>query len=371
MNKYLKIIPPVLLLVIAFFMIAFPVTPDREFSENENRYLAQMPKLSFNDVKSGKWMEDFEDYACDQFVLRDRLIGLKTLFEKATFHTQINGIYLADDDYFIEPYKQPENTEMIITKINNFTKNVNCKVSLMLVPTAVTVYEDKLPKSAVTCNQMDTLNEIYDNVKCDTIDVASLLKQHSSEDGLYYHLDHHWTLKGAYYGYQAYADYAGITPKDMSSYNYKEVTDSFKGTIYSKINDYTRKGDTMLSFEPESKNITVTYPDGKVTDTLYEDSYLSEKDKYSYYIGNDSNSLITINNPDGVNDETLVVIKDSYANSILPYLVDYYKTIQVINPRYFRMQRISEYVNLSGADSVLILYNLNTIDTDDGMRAIF
>lgn len=370
-NKYLRVIPPLILLAMTIIMLAFIIIPDKDFSENENRYLSAFPDVNLEDMKSGEWMSDFEDYICDQFPLRDVFVGLKTTFEKATLHTQINNIYLSDDGYYIEPYEQPQKTDMIIRRFNSLADSVDARIALMLVPTAVTVYEDKLPIAAATCSQMDTLNKIYAGVHCDTIDLSSLLLDNSSQDGLYYHLDHHWTLKGAYYGYKAYCTWAGLECRPMSFYNYKTVTDSFKGTIYSKINDYSVKGDTMLSFAPESSTITVTYPDGTVTDSIYDDSYLDVKDKYSYYLGNDSNSIITIENPEAATDESLVIIKDSYANSFIPYLVDYYRTIYVINPRYFRTTKISDYINDISPDKVLLLFNMNTIDTDDGIRAIF
>ncbi len=371
-NEYFKFIPPVILAIAAIFMIAYIIIPDKEYSENENRYLQQFPEVSAKSIFAGKWMKDFDDYLCDQFPMRDNFIGLKTSFEKLTFHTKINDIYLCDDGYYIVPYKKPTATKKIIKRINSFTQSINkdTDVALMLVPTAVTVYKDKLPAFTQTYNQLDTIKEIYNSVTCDTIDAATPLINHKNQDNLYYHLDHHWTIKGAYYGYDAYCKWAGIKEPSMDSYDYKEVTDSFKGTIYSKINDYSVTGDKMWAIQSQKQKLSIKYPDGTKTDSLYVREYLEKKDKYSFYLGNDTNDFIEIHNENASGDEKLVIIKDSYANSLIPYLTDNYSTIYVINPRYYR-NVISQFVNENNISKVLLLFNMNTIDTETGIGMIF
>lgn len=369
-NRLNGLIPLVICIGTLIFSFAFILIPDKEYSDNENRYLQTFPKPSVKTVFSGEWMDQFESYICDQFPMRDDFIGLKTKFEENTLHTQINNIYVGKDDFFIEPYNKPENTEKVLKRINHLASSVNCEVALMLVPTQVTVYEDKLPKFSDSFDQMDTLEYIYNNVKCDTIDVSSELLKHNDDNELYYHLDHHWTIKGAYYGYDAYCKWAGIDNEPKESYDYVQITDSFKGTIYSKINDYTATADKMWAIPIDKRGLNVKYPGDRNLDSIYCYEYLNEKDKYSFYLGNDTNSLIEITNKNASSKEKLAIIKDSYANSMIPYLVEHYETIYVINPRYTRMM-ISDFINKNNVSKVLMLYNMNTLDNDTGIGMIF
>ena len=158
------------------------------------------------------------------------------------------------------------------------------------------------------------------------------------------------------------------------------VTDSFYGTTWSKVVDYSVSPVTIEIYEsPQWKDhITVTYEDtGECFDTPYNMDYLDKKDKYSVFLNN-QHSLITIKNndpdlqrTDGTDRRALVVIKDSYANFLIPFLIDQYETIWVFDPRYYRGS-ITEWVkDHPEVKDVLVLYNLSTMDTDRGVGAIY
>ena len=104
-----------------------------------------------------------------------------------------------------------------------------------------------------------------------------------------------------------------------------------------------------------------------ITDTLYDDKYLNEKDKYSYYLSNNSSIIEIDTNVD--NNEQLLIIKDSYANSLIPFLVNHYKKLIIIDPRYYKSS-IIDYINNNNIKNVLFIYNMNTIDKDSGIYTI-
>lgn len=371
-NPYLKIIPPIVVAVIFVFSVMFIVSEKKDFSENENRQLAKAPALSVQTIKDKSFMDDFSTYICDHFPYRDQFINVKTQFEKMTGHTQVNGIYLAEDDFYIEPYVKPENTDSIIKGLNKFVGRLDKAAPvLMLVPNAATVYSDKLPKYAKSEDQIAVINEMYDAINVNTIDVTSTLLEHNEQDNLYYKLDHHWTTHGAYLAYEQFCKYKGFEPVLEEDFKIKTVTDEFYGTVFSKVNDYTAKGDKIDLYYYDKWKLNVTYstkegPD----DSVYNLDYLKEKDKYSLFLNN-LNALVTIENENADSDDELVVVKDSYANSIVPFLLKHYKKIYVFDTRYYRMP-VSKFVNDNDKiKDVLILYNMNTLDTDLGVKAIF
>lgn len=341
------------------------------FSEQENRYLEAFPKWSWENVKDGSYMEDLSSYVSDHFPFRDFFMGMKTKTEIALGKREINGVYIADEGYLIEEYQRPKNTDKIIGILHNFAEKLpDQEMDLMLIPTAVWVYEEKLPPFVSVPDQMKTAEEIYQGVGMNQIDCSEDLLKAQNEQ-MFYRTDHHWTSYGAYQAYRAYCKEKGFEAVELEDWDKREVTQEFKGTIYSKVNDYTRDGDTITLFDHPEDTLTVTYQDtGMVTDSLYNLDYLQKKDKYSLFLDN-IHPLVEIENKTAESDRVLVLIKDSYANSLVPFLAHHYKKIYVFDTRYYKTgpsKFIKEHAEIT---DILLLYNMNTLDSDLGVRAIY
>lgn len=400
--------------LITAFILCFSVwclvAPKQTFSENENRALASWPIYSFTALKDGSYMSGVQTYLSDHFPLRDPFMTLKTKYEMLTGREEINDIYLAKDGYYIEAYKTPKQQKKIITQFRKLqdaiTTDAKQNVRVMLVPTAISTYNAKLPGSAPdrgVLRQVDTLNEIYAALpNMQKVDAWSALQAAAAQEatdrtgasgnaadaqsmadaeaagsdtaaaaGLYYHTDHHWTTHGAYVGYQAYCDAAGLSPIPEADFQKTCVTTDFHGTIFSKLHDSTVPGDAITLYENPANRLTVSYPDtGEVTDTLYNRDYLAQKDKYSLFLNN-LHPLVEITNETADSDRQLVLIKDSYANSMVPFLVNHYQKIYVFDTRYYRFGPSSFINEHPEVTDVLLLYNMNTIDTDLGVGGIF
>lgn len=371
--------------IITAFILCFSVwclvAPKQTFSENENRALASWPVYSFAALKDGSYMSGIQTYLSDHFPLRDPFMTLKTKYEMLTGREEINDIYLAKDGYYIEAYKTPKQQKKIITQFQKLqdaiTTGAKENVRVMLVPTAISTYNAKLPNCAPdrgVLRQVDTMNEIYAALpNMQKVDAWSALQAAAAQEagGLYYHTDHHWTTHGAYVGYQAYCDAAGLSPIPEADFQKTCVTTDFHGTIFSKLHDSTVPGDAITLYENPANQLTVSYPDtGEVTDTLYNRDYLAQKDKYSMFLNN-LHPLVEITNARADSDRQLVLIKDSYANSMVPFLVNHYQKIYVFDTRYYRFGPSSFINEHPEVTDVLLLYNMNTIDTDLGVGGIF
>lgn len=393
--------------LITAFILCFSVwclvAPKQTFSENENRALASWPVYSLTALKDGSYMSGVQTYLSDHFPLRDPFMTLKTKYEMLTGREEINDIYLAKDGYYIEAYKTPKQQKKIITQFQKLqdaiTTDAKQNVRVMLVPTAISTYNAKLPGSAPdrgVLRQVDTMNEIYAALpNMQKVDAWSALQTAAAQEadnagnaqsmadaedvgsdtaaatGLYYHTDHHWTTHGAYVGYQAYCGAAGLSPIPEADFQKTCVTTDFHGTIFSKLHDSTVPGDAITLYENPANRLTVSYPDtGEVTDTLYNRDYLAQKDKYSMFLNN-LHPLVEITNETADSDRQLVLIKDSYANSMVPFLVNHYQKIYVFDTRYYRFGPSSFINEHPEVTDVLLLYNMNTIDTDLGVGGIF
>ncbi|MPN07817.1 hypothetical protein SDC9_155089 [bioreactor metagenome] len=299
-------------------------------------------------------------------------MSFKTSLELSLGKKEINNVYICGDGYFMDVYNGIKNEDSIVKAFNELTKSVkNAKVNLMLVPTAVTIYSDKLPKNIKHVSQLTDIQEIYGRVHCNTIDVYNALMAQRDRFNLFYKYDHHWTTYAAYYAYVEYCKNIGIDYLNMDEFNVEKVCSDFKGTTYSKVNQYSVKGDPIYVFYQNNLNITVDYIDTQETkNSLYALSYLDQKDKYSLFLDN-IHTLTEITNKNIDSDDELVLIKDSYANSMVPFLINHYKKIYVIDPRSY-MDTMSDFINEhSQVKEVLVLYNMDTIDSDTGVRSIY
>lgn len=362
--------------LILLCFLAFLICKKQTFSEGENRYLQKFPAFSFTELKEGKYTEKLQNYMTDHFPLRDCFMELKAETEIALGKRKINGVYICRDDYLIEEYETPENTDKIIGQFTKFSESVEyADVSLMLVPTAVTVYEDKLPALTPTRrSQMEVRQEILDRLasaKILEIDCYDALTEVKEDFGLYYRTDHHWTSYGAYAAYTAYCEAKGLTPVPLDGFKITEVSSDFRGTVYSKLNDGQMKCDTITVFENPDSKLTVLYEDtGETSDSLYNFEYLEKKDKYSLFLNN-IHPLIEITNEAASSEDELALIKDSYANCMVPFLVNHYRKIYVFDTRYYRGGPSAFINENSRITDVLLLYNMNTLDGDLGIGGIY
>lgn len=360
------------LVCLFLFSIGLLLLPKKEYSEQENRYLESFPEFSLETLTDGSFMQDFETYLCDHFPLRDTFMTIQSRYERLLGRNQVNGIYLCEDDYYIEEYHTPENTKRIISAFSGFEKKIsNADITFMLVPTAVTVYADKLPANARNASQTEEIHTIYRELTSTTVEVTSALLEAKDSYPLYYRLDHHWTTYGAYVAYVEYCYSKGYEPLSMEEFRIETVSDDFQGTIYSKLNDSFAGADEITVFSRDNQNLTVNYLDtGEVSSSLYAPKYLDAKDQYSYFLNN-IHPMIEITNPDASTKDCLVLIKDSYANCMVPFLTNHYHKIYVVDTRYYKTP-ISEFINDNpDVTDVLVLYNMNTIDNDLGIGGIY
>lgn len=364
-----KLITILIVFIILIFNITFIFSKKHDFSSLENRYLEELPKFSFKELFDGYYIKSLENYINDHFPLRNTFMKIKTKTDKILGIKDINNVYLGKD-YLLERYNEPKNSDKIIKKLDYLYSNLNyVNMNLMLVPTSISLYNEYLPMFSYIEDELESIKYIYDNIKFDSIDVYNTIKENSKYYEMYYKLDHHWTTYAAYYAYQEYCKTNNIDYISLNKFNIEKVTDSFRGTLYSKVLDDSYKPDSIHIFSLDDTDYTVYYNDTKKeTKSLYDYSYLDKKDKYSMFLDN-NHSMITITN-NKINSKTkLLVIKDSYANSMIPFLVNHYKEVIVVDPRYYK-KSIIDYVKDNDIKDILILYNIIGIDTDKGILGI-
>lgn len=350
-----------LAMVLLVLAVADLVTADRFFSETENRILTQKPEWSLESLLNGSYEEAYESYATDQFVSRDRWVMLKTRMDILLQKKLIKGIYLAQDGYLIEQHLPEDYDQALVDKrleqLRKLTEQYP-ETMVMLIPTADNVLTDKLPAYATGYDQAQLLSLVGEAVGEDRIiDVFSILTEHKEEQ-IYYRSDHHWTTLGAYYGYQQWTQTMGYPPRNYDLQDLIDVSDSFLGTLHSRIN-LPMEADTIQIFSrTTNRRVRIVYDYAKEADSYYEPSYLESKNQYGYFL-DDNHAFIEIDTAYVAKDRELFLIKDSYANSLIPILAPHYEKIYVVDLRYYNGSLFSlmdQYVTSEKVD-VLVVYN--------------
>ncbi|MCM1112351.1 MAG: DHHW family protein [Muribaculum sp.] len=331
---------------------------DRLFSETENRLLASRPEPSVGRVLDGSFMEAYETYVTDQFVERDKWIGIKTGTDLLLQKREINGVYLGRDGYLIEkhdPRDYPaETVRRKLELLETLTKRWDARV--MLVPTADNVLTDRMPPYAEFYDQRAFLEEVRSRVgEARLIDVYPVLLEHSGEE-IYYRTDHHWTSLGAWYGYRTWAEAMGEIPQ-VSPQDAVTVAEDFLGTLHARLN-FPVEPDRIEYFPATTERpVRLLYDMQTETDSCYEEKYLAAKNKYGYFL--DDNHAFIEMDTSLRNGRTLFVLKDSYANCMIPLLAMHYEKIYVVDLRYLNGKLfpfMECYEPETGMD-VLVLYN--------------
>ncbi len=358
-----KIVSIIVSIVILGFLILFLVLPKKTFSANENRYLSNFPTFNLNNILNGSYMTKIEKYVEDHFPLREEFLNIKTNVFKLVGMKKQNDVYFGKDGYLLQEFLQEENSDRIIRIVNKFAKaNSNVNINFLLAPTSIYIYNDKMPYK-IDISEKDTIDKYKNELEVNFIDVIDSLIN-NKDKGLYYKTDHHWTTYGAYIAYLKFCEVYNIVPNE---YQFITVNENFYGTLYSKVIDKTLKPDTIEKII-DDYNYDVYYDEEEVSNTMYSDKYLNEKDKYSYFLDG-NHALTTVVNNDINSNKELLIIKDSYANSFIPLITRHYKKIHVIDPRIYN-KSINDYIAKNSISDVLFLYNVLTIDKDLGILSI-
>lgn len=360
--------------LILFFALLFGFSvlnvfwPKRTLSELENRKLAQLPSFSWSALFSGDLFEDFSSYVQDQVAFRDGWIDLQSDFNALCLQkVEQNGILLGKDHWmFTKNFGTPDTKQLDknVKAVAEFGTRYPGRVTFLLAPSASVIYPEALPFAAPMVDENSMLDDIFAAVSpsASVIDLRPVYTA-AKEDYLYYRTDHHWTTHGAYLAYQQFCALKGLTPFDLSAHEAVEVSD-FYGTHYSSTRFWNVEPDT-ITYYPLDNPMTVYQVNGEAdfstaeTANMIDAAKFDTRDKYAAFLGgNNGYSVI-----EGDGEGSILVIKDSYANSFVPYLTANYAKIGVIDFRNYSFGPDS-IIEQEGYDQILVLYNFQTFLTD-------
>ena len=372
----------------ALFLIAFAVLfwafPDRSFSEIENRSLTTAPRFSWKRLASGDFADEVNDYFADQFPCRDRFVAGKGMTSLALGSGGTDGVLLGRDGQlatYLFDARLADGTHLEdvdgfdVTQLRLAGEAITRVGAALDVPFSVLLTGRTLDVCASAFDYpRDASDALLDTVRAavgDTvsyIDTVPLLREkHDAGEYVYYKTDHHWTTLGAYYAYREIMISFGMENEILPPDAFLRVTaaENFYGTAWSQGGMRFVPPDALELWLCGNEDTFSVVADGREIEGLYSTRYLLGKDKYSVFLDG-THDVVTVTKRDGEARETLLLIKDSFANAIAPFLAQHFDLV-LLNLSSSRTDftdvtaRAAHY----GADRVLLLYTLENVITAD------
>lgn len=362
-----------ILCMILFFLLNLVVS-DKEKSEEENRMLATMPKLTWSSLTSGDFMAKYETYLADQFAGRNFWRSIKVGLSSLGGSREEEDILIGKDDYLLEKIVSPdqetlkENMEAIHLFANQYQ---DVPMYMLLVPNAANVMRDRLPSFAAVQDQ----NRMFAQVKrelgdtMEWLDAVEALNPHANEK-IFYQTDHHWTSLGAFYTFSAVAEQMKIKADSASYFVSYPISTTFNGMLAAKSGCRLNVKEEIYIYVPRDtdNDVVVNYVDEqRKTTSLFDASKLKTRDQYAVFLG-ENTSVVDIKTVSD-SQRRLLLIKDSYANSFVSFLAPHFREIVLVDPRYYS-GTIDEIMDTYRISDVLFLYSGNTFFQDNNLSGV-
>ncbi len=263
-----------------------------------------------------------------------------------------------------------------VSVVNNLADKLKGKATVynMIVPTSIDVTLDNATRNSITSsNQRKAILYMYSNMNSDVgkCYIYNLLHQHRDEY-IYFRTDHHWTALGAYYAYTAFMTQLGKNAYSLDSFKEHDMG-AFVGSYYTqtRVSSLNSNPDNLIAYEPFSTNsLKMINKDNQYIDynIVTDVSRWNNTSKYSAFIGGD-NAYTEINNPNVTDGSSVLVIKESFGNAMVPFLVENFQNVYVIDYRYYK-DSVSELIDKNNIENVVFVNNISITSTSDRVREL-
>lgn len=349
-------------LILALFAFAV-LKPQDDISRSERRKLKKFPTLTVQTVLSGRFMSDFEDYASDQFPMRDIFRAVKTAAAVTVFRqSDINGLYKTDGH--IVKCEYPLNRDSVQSAADKFRRIYEKYLTDGENSVYCCVIPDKnyffAESSGHLAMDYSAAVEIIKN--CGFMEYIDIFPLLDGDD--YYKTDPHWRQ-------ECITDAAEKIAREMGASldtEYEAVTldtpfyGAYSGQYAAKTNP-----DTMTYLTNDTIRGCTVYDyetDGRIA--VYDLEKADGADMYEVFLSGPK-SVQKIVNPMCETDKKLIIFRDSFGSSIAPLLISGYSEITLVDIRYISSGLIGKMVDFENAQ-VLFLYSTSVLNNSETLK---
>ena len=340
------------LLLIGFVIIFLGATifilPQKNFSQKENRSLSTLPSLSLNGIISGEYFKQLGDFYDDQFPLRNSFTAAHALLELSLGKQESNGVMVTDNALIA----RNGNTDLNILRQNIDLISTLDNAHLYVPPSTQEIYENPLRDLTVSTLLPEATAE----------DFLTLCE--NGNEYIYYKTDHHWTTKGAYIAYTQICNRLSISPLNEEYFSAKKVCSDFRGTSFSRscLPQAAIESDEIVlyRYEGDEEITVINHESNQYLHGFYQMQYLEQTDKYRVFLGGNYAHISILNDTP---KPKLLLIKDSFANSLVPFLTLHFD-IEMIDPRYCTKSFLHEQLARNDIESILVIISIDTLSSN-------
>lgn len=359
--------------IIAFFFFMTLLGKKEVFSFAENRKLADIPEVSLGGLYDGSDVEKLGYYVTDHFAGREEWISSKTIMQAELSEQIVNGIYIGKDRLLDAEVSLRTPASVNADIFSRYVENYDGTVYFAAIPSSSGIYGDLLQARGISRSDSQQITAFYEFLNDDIkkIDAYNILKM-LNENYIYYRTDTKWTTYGAYCVYKTVIQKLGFLPTLYDKYSIQHITANFRGNLYKKVLSAKVKPDIIDIYSyPDGATVLscekTTNSGNNVESELYDLDRLESSDMYSVFLG-ESAPLIRIKTS-VKNDKKLLVIKDSYADCFIPFLIQHYSEIAVISPEGMQKE-LSEYININDYSQTLFLFGIENLGNRSNLEKI-
>ncbi len=366
----------IVIMIWLLFSLVNAFWPARAESEREKRSLARFPAVTAARLADGRFEEDFEAYAKDQILFRNALADLHTGLERSMGVREIRGVFITEEGALREALTLSPDLKPLrlpaYKAVSDLFRAGQRPVTLILVPPAAEICWEDLPcvagGEALAKESRRARESLYSfetgvaGIECGD----ALRTAFEAGTKVFYDTDHHWTTAGAYAASSVIRQaLAGEKVQEKETGWEFLASGTFSGSLSSKCGVFDRE-DVIEIARPNAELpilVRVSGEDGYRT-SLYQRSALASPDPYKVFMGGNYGE-VTITTGAGTGRE-LLVFKDSFFNSFVPFLVDLYDSIHVIDPRYYTGNGAMLLLEHPEAE-LMVFYGQQTFMTDEAL----
>ena len=333
--------------IILFLGAAIFILPQKSFSQKENRSLSTMPKVSLGSITSGEYFKKLGDFYSDQFPLRNTFTAAHALFELSLGKQEVNRVIVTDKALIA---RSNENTEQIKSNLNFISSIRNS--TLCVPPSSWDIFKGPMEHSTIaSILPADAANDF--RALCE-----------NREEYIYYKTDHHWTTKGAYIAYTQICNKLSLRAYPEEYFTKETVNTDFRGTSFSRscLPEFAVEPDKIFlyRYEDDQKITVLNHENGVSFNGFYQMQHLEQTDKYRVFLGGNYAHISVLNDTP---KPKLLLIKDSFANSLVPFLALHFD-IEMIDPRYCSKSFLREQLERTDIDNIIFLLSADTLSSD-------
>jgi hypothetical protein len=400
-------------------MLLMVFSDTKAVSQTENRTLAVLPQWSKTVLWTGEYFRGLENYAADHIAFRDIMVHTsKAIVSMRGLRGKDDAVIIASEaNNFTDksmkqaardlplhsslsskgstsrvlnnntPQQSQEETGHLSGKVlivNNRAMNLytystiagkayadainklrldisnhlkkQIQLSVLLAPTSAEfIHSAKLKK--LSDSQQNAIHAVYNKLDpaVTTVPALESLLKHENEN-LFFRTDHHWTATGAYYAYAAFMEARGIDPVPLMNYKTSEVN-GFLGSFYSATlsKRLAKEPDTIRLYRPYVKCDYYVHYQGPLKMEILDMTHATKRNKYRIFLSGDRpwGQIST----EIHNGSRIAVIKDSFGNALIPFLLPHYQEIYIIDPRQFD-QQLLPFIETHHINEVFFINNI-------------